>query len=121
MAGLNELGDHLADFGSFELASDLPLEGRRGGWLASQVPSTDIVDQPIDPSTAFIGRDNALGAGVHLFSRNLGNARSPLYVLDRDRRGLMPVPGRSNGGKPDGGFDRAREERIKRRLLVDPG
>src|SRR5262249_59045125 len=32
----------------------------------------------------------------------------------------MPMPGRSNGGKPDGGFDRAREERIKRRLLVDP-
>src|SRR5262249_35804298 len=41
-------------------------------------------------------------------------------VLEGDLCLPKPLPGRTNSGEPHSGLDCAREERIERRVLIDP-
>ena len=120
ITSLNELGDHVANFSSFECTPNVLLEPSHGSWLAFQIPGTDVAKQPVDPANTLVGWNYTPSTEIRLSCRNLGNAGAPSNVLEGDFCLPKPLPGRTNSGEPHSGLDRAREERIERRILIDP-
>jgi hypothetical protein len=120
ITSLNKLGDHVANFGSFERTSNVLLEPSHGSWLAFQIPGTDVAKQPVDPANTLVSWNYTSGTEIRLSCRNLGNSGAPSNVLEGDLCLPKPLPGRTNSSEPHSGLDRAREERIERRVLIDP-
>ena len=90
ITSLNKLGDHVADLGSLERTPNVLLKASHIGWLAIQVPGTNKIEQPINPTTALVGGNDALGTEIRLSCRNLGNTSAPSDVLEGDLR--LPKP-----------------------------
>ena len=95
------------------------LKGTNSCRLAEYAASTDIVDKPVNPFTAFSNRCDALGAEAQLLPGSPSDACPPMHVLERDGCGAEPVPGGSDRSEANSRFGGTGEEGTQRGILVD--
>ena len=119
LTDLDHFGDHFSDILGFQAATNMLLESTDSCWLASQIPDTDIIKQPIDPFATLSDRYDALGTKAQLLSGSPGNARAPMHVFERECCGSGPMAGCSDSSQADGSLGSTSKEGAQCGVLVD--